>query len=309
MEWRSTVEEFLQHLKIERHSQANTISAYQNDLFQFADYLARNLPPEANWSQVQADTLNDYVESLAGRYTTSTTARKIAALKTLFQWLNQRGFVLENGAGQLKSPKVEKRAPRILSEEEVARLMDATANVPAPRSLRDRALLELIYSTGLRVTEAIMLKLSEIDLEKGEVHCPGKGSRQRSAPLTTRAVAALREYMEHARSEMMSVPASAMVNGREDVYIFLNPQGRNLTRQAVWLMTRQYARGAHIEGEVTPHTLRHSRAAHMLKNGEDVKRVREWFGHANLATTQMYQAKSDDPITKLAIISPTSNYP
>lgn len=305
MEWRSTVEEFLQHLKIERHSQANTISAYQNDLYQFADYLTRNLPSEANWSHVQTDTLNDYVESLVGRYTTSTTARKIAALKTMFQWLNQRGFVLENGAGQLKSPKVEKRAPRILSEEEVARLMDATANVPAPRSLRDRALLELIYSTGLRVTEAIMLKLSEIDLERGEVHCPGKGSRQRSAPLTARAIAALREYMEHARSEMMSVPASAMVNGREDVYIFLNPQGRNLTRQAVWLMTRQYARSAHIEGEVTPHTLRHSRAAHMLKNGEDVKRVREWFGHANLATTQMYQAKADDPITKLAILGPT----
>lgn len=293
-----TIHEFLEHIKQTRHASENTIAAYRNDLSQFGDHLTRTLPADSNWTHVQASVLDEYMGAIAGKYSTSTVARKIAALKTFFHWLSEIGVIMDDGSHHLKSPKVDKKIPRILSEDDVARLMGATATVPAPRSLRDRALLELIYSTGMRVSEAITLKLSDINFEQAYARCSGKGTRQRSAPLTQRAIAALNAYLDTARGNMMSVPASvSATNGgtvREDVYLFLNPQGRNLTRQAVWLMTRQYARNCGIEGEVTPHTLRHSRAAHMLQGGEDVKRVQEWFGHANLATTQMYQAKKEE---------------
>jgi integrase/recombinase XerD len=194
----------------------------------------------------------------------------------------------------LRSPKVEKRAPRLLSEEEVAQLFEAASKTPPPRSLRDRALLEVIYSTGMRVSEAIGLRLSDVDFEAGTVKCAGRGTRQRSAPLTPHAMAALRDYMDHSRSDMMGTTNTD--------YVFLNPLGTKLTRQAVWQLTRQYAQAAGIQGELTPHTLRHSRAAHMLNNGEDIRRVQEWLGHANLATTQMYRAKTPKD-TKLVVVS------
>ena len=305
MEWQTTIQGFLEHIKQARNASENTIAAYRNDLSQFGDYLTRTLPPDNDWAHVQATVLDDYVSAIVGKYTTSTVARKIAALKTFFQWLTENGVIMDNGSHHLKSPKVDKKAPHILSEDDVARLMAATAIVPAPRSLRDRALLELIYSTGMRVSEAITLKLSDINFDQAYARCSGKGTRQRSAPLTQRAIAALNAYLDNARGNMMTVPtALSGGNGREDVYLFLNPQGRNLTRQAVWLMTRQYARSCGIGDDVTPHTLRHSRAAHMLQSGEDVKRVQEWFGHANLATTQMYQAKKqDNPGSQLVVIT------
>jgi integrase/recombinase XerD len=186
----------------------------------------------------------------------------------------------------LKSPRVEKRAPRLLTPEEINRLFEAASTGTQPRSSRDRALLEVIYSTGMRVSEAINLRVSDVDLEHGEVRCAGRGNRERRAPLLPRTVSALRDYLARARLDLVGSASSD--------YVFLNPQGARLTRQAVWLMTRQYSKAADIEGEVTPHTLRHSRAAHMLDGGEDVRRVQEWLGHANLATTQMYQQRAPD---------------
>ena len=268
----------------------NTILAYRNDLGQFNDYLTHTLPApgDHDWSVINQETIVGYVDSLTQHgYTKSTIARKIAALKTLFNWLNQHGQMAENPTLRLKSPRVDKRTPRLLSAVEVTSLIDATASVSQPRSARDRALLEVVYSTGMRVSEAINLRLSDIDLEFNEVRCMGRGNRQRKAPLLPRSAEAVREYLNNARAELMG-------NVSTD-FVFLNPQGTKLTRQAVWLMTRQYAKLAGIDGEVTPHTLRHSRAAHMLGDGQDVHRVQEWLGHANLATTQMYQPHGNKP--------------
>ena len=231
--------------------------------------------------------LNEYVASLAGKYAASTIARRIAAIKTLFHWLTQKDLTPDDPSMRLKPPRIEKKAPRIMSEDEVNRLFESASKAPRPRSLRDRALLELIYSTGMRVSEAIALRLSDVDFEAATARCEGKGSRQRAAPLRPEAVAALKEYLDNARTEMLGQNAGE--------YIFLNPVGTRLTRQAIWLTTRQYAKNANIEGDVTPHTLRHSRAVHMLRAGEDVRRVQEWFGHANLATTQMYVQKETRP--------------
>lgn len=292
MDWQSGIEEFLEHLKTERNASPNTIWAYRNDLSQFADYLTQLQPaesthPPSNWSAITQDTLTDYVDALTRRgYTASTIARKIAALKTLFHWLHQQGLISEDPSFKLKSPRVERRAPRLLSAEEIERLFEAASAASQPRSARDRALLEVIYSTGMRVSEAINLRMADLSLETNEVRCVGRGNRQRMAPLLPRTVAALREYLAQARINLAGSDATD--------YVFLNPQGARLTRQAVWLMTRQYAKAADIKGDVTPHTLRHSRAAHMLNSGEDVRRVQEWLGHANLATTQMYQQRRRD---------------
>ncbi|MCL5273646.1 MAG: tyrosine recombinase [Chloroflexi bacterium] len=285
MQWQSTIEEFLKFLETERSSSVNTVLAYKNDLGQFTEHLTQNAPADSDWSAINQETIVGYVNALTQRgYTKSTIARKIAALKTLFHWLNQRGLMHDDPTLRLKSPRVDKRTPRLLTQQEVNSLIDATAQAPLPRAARDRALLEVVYSTGMRVSEAINLRLSDIDLETNEVRCMGRGNRQRKAPLLPRAVDAIRVYLEHARTELMG-------NVSTD-FVFLNPQGAKLTRQAVWLMTRQYAKSAGIEGEVTPHTLRHSRAAHMLGDGQDVRRVQEWLGHANLATTQMYQPRA-----------------
>lgn len=286
MEWRTTIGEFLDFLQNERRSSANTVMAYRNDLTQFADYLGTTQPEGSAWADVSLDSINAYVEKLGQQnYTSSTTARKIAALKTLFHWLSQRGTVSDDPTLHLRSPKVEKRTPRLLSEDEVTRLFDVAGRMPAPRALRDRALLEVIYATGMRVSEAISLRLSDLDFEAGTVKCAGRGTRQRSAPLTSQAMASLKDYMDNARADMMG---SATTD-----FVFLNPLGTKLTRQAVWQLTRQYAQLAGIDGELTPHTLRHSRAAHMLNSGADIKRVQEWLGHANLATTQMYRTKRE----------------
>ena len=282
MQWQNTIKEFLEFLESERSSSQNTILAYRNDLGQFSDYLVQSVPGDQDWSSINQETIIGYIDALTQKgYTKSTIARKIAALKTLFHWLNQHGQMHDDPTLRLKSPRVDKRTPRLLSQEEVNHLFEATGTVSQPRSSRDRALLEVVYSTGMRVSEAINLRLSDIDLELNEVRCMGRGNRSRKAPLLARAAEALREYLAKARVELMG-------NISTD-FVFLNPQGTKLTRQAVWLMTRQYAKTAGIEGEVTPHTLRHSRAAHMLGDGQDVRRVQEWLGHANLATTQMYQ--------------------
>lgn len=295
MEWRSTINEFLEYLQTQKNASANTIMAYRNDLTQFAEFLNSTLPADATWIEVTADTVSAYVERLAQQnYTSSTTARKIAALKTLCHWLNQRGVIQDDPTLHLRSPRVEKRAPRLLAEDEVNRLFEVASKMPPPRSVRDRALLEVIYSTGMRVSEAISLRLSDVDFESNALKCAGRGTRQRSVPLSPSAAAALRDYLESARNDMMG---SANTD-----FVFLNPLGTKLTRQAVWQLTRQYAQLAGIEGELTPHTLRHSRAAHMLNNGEDIRRVQEWLGHANLATTQMYRPRPSNE-TKLVPVS------
>jgi len=286
MNWQTGISEFLQHIQAGRNASQNTILAYRNDLGQFSQYLAATLPEDANWESITDETLTRFISGLSAQnYSNATTARKVAALKSLFHWMTKQGMLAQDPSVNLKSPKVEKQSPRVLSQEEVERLFNATGNTSPARALRDRALLEIIYSTGMRVTEAINLKLTDVDMEHTEVKCAGRGTRNRRAPLTESAVAALQNYLNQSR------PANATNQPNE--FLFLNPAGSNLTRQAVWLMTRQYARYAGIEGEITPHTLRHSRASHMLQGGEDVRKVQSWLGHANITTTQAYHAKKE----------------
>jgi integrase/recombinase XerD len=280
MEWRAAVEDFLKALQ-DKGTAGNTLVAYRSDLSQLASYLSVALPAEATWPDVTLTAVQDYVKQLAEqRYSASTIARKIAALKTFFRWLVQSGLIVEDPALQLRSPKIDKQTPCLLSQEAVNRLLDSVSKNGARNAQRDRALLEVIYATGMRVSEAINLRLGDINLEENVVRCV-TGKRQRAIPLTPQAAAALRTYLEGTRQDVST--------GSSEDYVFVNPSGRRITRQSVWQLTRHYAQAAGLGSELTPHTLRHSRAAHMLSAGEDVRRVQAWLGHANIATTQMYR--------------------
>ncbi len=284
MEWRVAVDDFLNELR-EKGSADNTIIAYRSDLNQLINYLVVALPGDASWSRVTLSVLQDYVRQLAEQnYSASTIARKVAALKALFHWLAQRGLITEDPTLQLRSPKVEKHAPRVLSREEVNRLLEAVSKNGARHAQRDRALLEVIYATGMRVSEAVNLCLGDVDLDR-QVVCCAAGARRRTIPLTPQAVAALRAYLNGSRRDV------AIASSND--YVFVNPSGRRITRQSVWQLMRHYAQVAGFGNGLTPHTLRHSRAAHMLSAGEDVRSVQAWLGHVNIATTQMYRSHLD----------------
>lgn len=282
MEWHRAIQDFLIELRQSRGASENTILAYQNDLSQLANFLSAHLGAEERWREVNGNVLNAYVQTwlVNQRYTSSTLARKIAALRTFFRWLLQRGVVNEDPSAQLRSPKVERRLPRLLDEHEVQRLFAVIAQSASFRALRDRALLEVIYAAGLRVSEAVGLRLRDVDLTNGVVLCAGRHGRVRSVPLTSSAIAALHEYLRR-RYEVASLDPEA--------YLFVNSRGNKLTRQSVWQTIRHYGEAAGLGSDLTPHTLRHSRAAHLLEKGFDIHRVRDWLGHANLATTYLYR--------------------
>lgn len=281
MERQHITEAYMSSLKRERRAADNTVLAYRNDLQQFETYLNGVVGDGAGWGQVTRDHVTQFIAQLNARYSTSTVARKIAALKSLFAWLRANRHIGADPILDLRAPPIARRAPHTLTPDEVVRLMEAPVGENPMRARRDRALLELLYSSGMRVSEVIGLRLADLDLERAEVRCAGRGSRDRVVPLSPRAIVALRDYLAGARAE-------SAAGGPTD-YVFLNPAGSSLTRQAVWLMTRQHARAAGLHGEITPHTLRHSRAEHLMAEGENPRRVQEIFGHANIATTQSYR--------------------
>ena len=281
--------EFLDTLGGEKHYSDNTISAYNNDLRQFSDYLKSTQGGIADATAVTPDIVQAYVDELQhgpNAYAPSTVARKIAAVKSFFSWLVNKGVIVTDPALRLTSPTVKKHVPKTLSPAEIERLLAAPARGGGAKSLRDRALLELLYATGMRVTEVVNLKLEDVDWITGLVTCPGKEDRRRRIPLGA-ASEAVTEYLDQGRPNF----------AREDApsTLFLNHRGQKLTRQGVWLILKESADAAGLDGDVTPHTLRHSFARHKLRAGEDLRRVQELLGHANLSTTQVYrQAELDD---------------
>jgi integrase/recombinase XerD len=212
-------------------------------------------------------------------YTPSSVARKIAVLKTFFHFLTERRIVDSNPTATLGSPKVEKRLPQILSGDEIARLVAAPAKNNTPKGRRDCAILELLYASGVRVTELTLLDVDDVSLPNHTVQV-GREGKQRVVPIQERTVAALADYLKQARPEL-----APRANERA---LFVNPHGGRLTRQGLWLIIKEYVREAGITTPVTPQTLRHSFAVHLLNDGADVQAVQRLLGHANLSTTQLY---------------------
>lgn len=283
------IDEFLASLREQKGYSNNTIVAYRNDLNQFAQFIAER-DKDTDWAEVRKEDLVAYVDDLKyqRQYASATVARKVAATKSFFHFLMEQGVIKEDPTANLDSPKVRKYIPVSLSREDVERLLKAPLGHESVRSLRDCALLELLYATGMRVSEVVDLDVDHVDLEACIVHCESKGVRgkERTIPIYKRAAEALQRYMTNGRSSLLQ--------DESEQALFLNHRGRRLTRQGLWLIIRKYVDEVGIEGPVTPHTLRHSFATHMLSDGADVRQVQGLLGHANISTTQAYAQPSPE---------------
>jgi integrase/recombinase XerD len=271
---------FLDFLREERHYSENTTAAYRNDLSQFLTFL-EGCSEVLGWPDVSDLMVAQYVEMMKGHtYASSSVARKVAALKSFFHFLVAHEIIAQDPTANLDSPKVKKRLPKTLTFDDVERLLESPKERRTPKSLRDSALLALLYATGMRVSEVVSLQIDDLDMSQGILRSPGKDGYQRELPVDSKTEQVLRNYLTDGRPNLAK-------DGDERA-LFLNHRGQQLTRQGLWLIIKAYAQRAKLSGEVTPHTLRHSFAAHKLKSGSKLKEIQQLLGHANVSTTQIY---------------------
>ncbi len=270
---------FLAYLKVERGLADNTVSAYEVDLKQFLSFLDAEMGLGSPLT-IGGLILSTYLSFLKREGLASATiARKTASLKAFYRFLSSENIIEENPARRLSSPRQRQLLPDVLSEKEVEALLKQPRGV-SPSALRDRAMLETLYATGLRASELTGLDRSDLNIKLGYVRCWGKGARERIVPLGGKAVQAAVGYLRSGRPQMLGP--------HETGALFLNVRGRRITRQALWQILKKHAQGAKINKNVSPHTLRHSFATHLLDNGADLRIVQELLGHVSIATTQVY---------------------
>lgn len=274
------VEDFLLYLQTERGLSANTVEAYDNDLTHAWEYL--HAKGVADWGAVDRHHLEGWMSELAKLdYEPATVARKLSALRMFAKFLVRERVCAKDFCELLDTPKLHRKLPGTLSADEVDRLLDAP-DEETPQGIRDRAMLELMYSSGLRVSELCGLPLQAVDLDHGFVRVFGKGSKERVVPVGSKAVEALQRYLDVARPKL--------VKPRTGSDLFLSQWGRALSRKTFWVNLRAHAATARITKPVKPHLLRHSFATHLLENGADLRAIQEMLGHADISTTQIYTA-------------------
>ncbi len=272
---------FLEFLQQEYKYSGNTTAAYKNDLSQFMTYIQQSYPTISDWENVTSEMVNAYVSFMKNQaYASSSVARKVAAVKSFFNFLFARNLISENPTTHIDSPKVKKRLPKTLTSEDVERLLKAPAKKASPKNLRDTALLTMLYATGMRVTEVVSLRLEDIDLDHGVLYCPTKDDHLRELPFDGITKSVIELYLYEGRPHL--------VKDDTEIALFLNHRGQQLTRQGLWLIIKAYAKQAKLSAEVTPHTLRHSFASHKLSSGFGLQEVQKLLGHANISTTQIY---------------------
>lgn len=271
------VHSFVLYLHNVKKVSENTIQSYQQDLRGLIDFLHHNNVKDMD--HVTQPHLYDYLLYLEGqKFTAATIARKIASVRSFYHFLYREGWVQEDLSEMLHAPHVEKKMPEILTQEQVEKLLEAPRG-KEPKQLRDKAMLELLYATGIRVTELVSLKLSDINLPMGFLVC-GEGDRERVVPFGGQAKMALLAYAAGARDEM--------VRDSGEKALFVNCNGKPMSRQGFWKLVKYYAREAGIDQDITPHTLRHSFAAHLVGNGADLRSVQEMMGHSYISSTKIY---------------------
>jgi integrase/recombinase XerD len=283
---REQIQQFLEYIAVEKGYSSNTLAAYRNDLSQFVAYLE---PLVSRWDKVSRDTIIGYIMVMKSgqEYASSTVARKVAAIKSFFHYLADRGELQDDPTATLDSPKVRKRLPKAISQDDLERLLDEPTREQTAKAMRDRALLEVLYATGLRVTELVSLNVDDVNLASATLRViRSKDKRERIVPIHDRAIEPLQEYLERGRIQLL--------HHLEEPALFLNHRGDRLTRQGLWLIVKHYVREVGIREEVTPHTLRHTFAAHLIDKKADLEYVQEILGHANIATTQVYTQMGKD---------------
>jgi len=271
------VQKFINFLERDKRLSLNTLQSYKRDIEQYITYLREiNLN---NISNTNKATVIAYLLHLQkkGR-ATSTISRNLASLRSFYQYIAKNKIIEHDPTQELESPKVEKKLPQILSTQEVELLLEQPKCVDL-KGYRDKAMLELLYATGIRVSELINLNLSDVNLEMGFIRC-NKGSRERMIPIGTIAVNALKDYISKARN--------LLIASNDEKALFVNINGKRLTRQGFWKIIKLYKNQAKINKDITPHTLRHSFAAHLLENGADLRSIQEMLGHSDISSTQIY---------------------
>ena len=274
--------DFLSYLELERGLSRNTLNAYRTDLLQYGEFLGEH---ELDPLKARPADIGDFLADLAtgnGRPACSaaTVHRKTACLRSFYKHLRRDELIGDDPTAALSAPRRAKKLPQVLNYAEVQRLLAAPRG-SEPTALRDRALLEAMYACGLRASETIGLELSDIDLHEGLLRARGKGSKERIVPLGRKAIAAISAYLRGGRPKL--VPAE-----RHEARLFVNFRGGPLSRQGLYKIVQRHAREAGLAGQMSPHTLRHSFATHLLAGGCDLRAVQEMLGHADIATTQMY---------------------
>jgi integrase/recombinase XerD len=281
---RDLINAFLNYLAVEKGFSANTVGAYRNDLYQLAGFIegmASAKGFKAEWLSVDRNLLINYIIDLKDRnYSSATVARKVAAVKSFFAFLVAERKIQNDPTENISSPKVNKSLPKPLSLTEIDILLAEPAKSSTPEAMRDLAMLELLYASGMRVSELMDLDVNDINFKAGFVRCLGKGSKERIIPIHDRAVRSVKEYILEARPHLLK--------SKEEQALCLNRRGDRLTRQGFWLILKGHAKAAGIKKVVTPHTLRHSFATHILSGGADLRAVQELLGHANISSTQIY---------------------
>ena len=290
---KETVNAFLQYLVVERGFSQNTLDAYSSDLNQFREFVAHCLKTDDDeaFRMVDLDLLNAYVSELRDKkgYRDSTTARKVAAVRSFFGYLSANEIIGEDPTENMGSPRVGRSVPKFISEDDVKTLLSAAADTGTPEGRRDASILELLYATGVRVSELVSLNVQDIDFEEGFIRAWGKGSKERIVYLYPEALSNLREYIGGARAELVT-------SKKGETALYINNRGERLTRQWVWNVLKAAAKKSGVDPKITPHTLRHSFATHLLQNGASLRHVQELLGHSNISTTQVYTHLTDSHV-------------
>lgn len=269
---------FIEFLLVEKGLAKNTIDSYRRDLISYLEYL--NLREIDDISDTNRTIIVSYLISMQKKgKASSSISRACAAIKSFYHFLFTEKYINENPTVNLDTPKLEHRLPRVLSLEEVDRLLEQP-DVNTVLGFRDKTMLELLYATGMRVSELISLTVENINLDMGYLRCLGKGSKERILPIGSISAKYLKKYLADIRCKLLK--------NNETKILFLNYRGKKLSRQGFWKIIKKYSRAANLSKKVTPHTLRHSFATHLLENGADLRAVQEMLGHSDISTTQIY---------------------
>jgi integrase/recombinase XerD len=274
---------FIEYIHNKKKTSENTEMSYKRDLRKLITYL--NDHGINDWNQVKISDLNDYINSMfENNFANASISRSIASIKALFAFLQYSNVLEDDIAKDLKAPKIEKKAPNILSKNEVTLLLEQPSG-KTPKQIRDKAMLELLYATGIRVSELISLDNSDINLSMDFIKIRDL-KKERLIPFGTKAHNALTEYILNSRD--------VLLENNESDYFFVNCSGSQMSRQGFWKLIKTYTKMAGIEADITPHTLRHSFAAHLVENGAELKAVQEMLGHSDISTTQIYLSNAQN---------------
>ncbi len=276
---RELVPEFLMYLSTERRYPASTVTSYRNDINQFLDFVEKKGINDA--AVIGKHDVIDYLFEMKIKYDPSSSARKLSAIKTFFKFLSLEKNIKHNPASELEAPRLNKKLPDVLSEAEMTGLLEGITTL-TPEGLRDRAILEIMYATGMRISEVVNLKIHDYDTVAQYIRCMGKGSKERIIPVGKVAADWVDEYIDKTRRLILEKTETA--SGE----LFLNKKGKKFSRVWLWkIITRRVAE-AGLRKEITPHTIRHSFATHLLTHGADLRSVQEMLGHSSISTTQIY---------------------